>query len=134
MSKNNLQIYLHIIFSTKSRNHFISDTIEKKLYPFIWSVIQDNDCVPITINGMPDHVHVLLKMDSKVSLSDLMRFIKGKSSRFLSENYTFLDGFEWQRGYGAFSVSPKNVDKVIGYIKNQKQHHREDSTIEELEL
>ncbi|AGC77224.1 transposase [Nonlabens dokdonensis DSW-6] len=83
---------------------------------------------------MPDHVHVLLKMDSKVSLSDLMRFIKGKSSRFLSENYTFLDGFEWQRGYGAFSVSPKNVDKVIGYIKNQKQHHREDSTIEELEL
>ena len=118
---------------SKNRNPLISVSIEKKLYPFIWKVIEHNDCTPLMINGMPDHVHVLLKMDSKVSLSNLMKFMKGKSSRFLNENHTYLESFEWQCGYGAFSGSPENVDKVIGYIKNQKQHHREDSTIEDFE-
>ena len=134
MSKNNLQVYIHIVFCTKNRGVLISDTIEKKLYPFIWSVIEDNDCTPLMINGMPDHVHILLKMDSKVSLSDLMRFIKGKSSRFLNENYSFLNGFEWQRGYGAFSVSSSQVSQVADYVKNQKQYHGEGSIIENLEL
>ncbi|MEO9954281.1 MAG: transposase [Nonlabens ulvanivorans] len=88
----------------------------------------------LMINGMPDHVHILLKMDSKVSLSDLMRFIKGKSSRFLNENYSFLNGFEWQRGYGAFSVSSSQVSQVADYVKNQKDHHGEGSIIGNLEL
>ena len=134
MSKNKLQLYLHIIFCTKNRNPLLSVTLEASLYSFIWSVVINNDCTPLMINGMPDHIHLLLKMDSKISLSDLMRLIKGKSSRFLNENYKFLDGFEWQRGYGAFSVSSKDVDRVSVYIKNQKEHHREGSIIEELEL
>jgi putative transposase len=134
MSKNNLQLYLHVVFSTKNRNPLISVGLEKSLYSFIWSVVVDNDCTPLMINGMPDHVHLLLKMDSKISLSDLMRLIKGKSSRFLSTHYKFLDGFEWQRGYAAFSVSSKDVDRVSVYIKNQKEHHREDSIIGEFEL
>lgn len=83
---------------------------------------------------MPDHIHILLKMDSKVSLSNLMKFMKGKSSRFLNENHTYLESFEWQRGYGAFSVSPENVDKVMEYIKNQKQHRKEDMIIDEFEF
>jgi putative transposase len=134
MSKNNLQVYLHIVFTTKNRNPLISEKIEAKLFPFIWAIITDNSCTAIMINGMPDHVHVLLKIDSKISIANLVKYIKGKSSRFLNENFTFSGGFEWQRGYGVFSVSAQDVDKVAMYIKNQKMHHKEHSGIDRYEL
>lgn len=82
---------------------------------------------------MPDHIHILLKMDSKISLSDLMRFIKGKSSLFLNENYKFINGFEWQRGYGAFSINANQVSIAATYIQHQKQHHKNDDTIMDFE-
>lgn len=83
---------------------------------------------------MPDHVHILLKLDSKIAIGMLLKHIKGKSSRWLTANYPFLENFQWQRGYGAFSVSSSQVATVVAYIKNQKQHHQEESLQSEFEI
>ena len=134
MSKNNLQVYIHVVFATKNRNSYINANVERILYPFMWKTILEHGSVPIMINGMPDHIHILFKLDSKISLAVLMKFIKGKSSRFLNEHLAFSDGLQWQRGYGAFSVSPENVDNVAKYIQNQKKHHQQQSIIDGYEL
>jgi putative transposase len=78
----------------------------------------------IAINGMPDHIHILLGLKPTMALSDLIRDIKANSSRFINDNHWMAGRFEWQHGFGAFSYSHSQLDTIVQYIKNQEEHHR----------
>lgn len=100
----------------------ITSEIRKELFAYMGGLVKELKGMPIIINGMADHVHLLILLPPSVSVSDAMRFVKANSSRWVKEK--FGKKFAWQKGFGAFSVSRSNVDAVATYIKNQEQHHK----------
>jgi putative transposase len=125
------QLYIHIIFAVKNRNSLIKPDWEEKLYKFISGLLTNKGQKLLRVNGMPDHVHILIGMKPDYNLSDLVREIKKSSNKFIKDSGFTKFNFSWQTGYGAFSVSPSQLDKVINYIKKQKEHHRKRSFKEE---
>jgi putative transposase len=131
MSNTYTQIHIHAIFAVQNRASLISKLWEQRLYQYITGIIQNHGHKMLTINGMPDHVHILFGFRPSQSLSDLMRDVKGDSSLWIKEN-KFVNGkFSWQEGYGAFSYSKSQISAVATYIENQEQHHNQKSFIEE---
>lgn len=129
------QNFYHAVFSTKDRAEFIHPDFEARLYPFMGGILRDLGCSLLTINGMPDHVHLLVRYPSDLSHSDMIRHVKSRSSKWLHETFPSLSRFAWQEGYGGFTVSKSVVPKVHLYIETQKQHHkRVDFKTEFLEL
>lgn len=123
---------IHLIFHTKTDWVTIDADDLQRLFAYIGGIIKSTGGTPITVGGMPDHVHVLFSLPPTEALSDYVRVIKAKSSRWLKgigERYT---RFCWQEGYGAFSVSPSVLDKTIAYINNQAEHHRKRTFQEEV--
>jgi putative transposase len=131
MANTFTQIHIHAIFAVQNRISLISKTWEERLYQYITGIIQNHNHKLLSINGMPDHIHILFGMRPTQSLSDLMQDIKGDSSKWINEN-KFVEGkFSWQEGYGAFSFSKSQLSSVAVYIENQKQHHKKKTFIEE---
>ena len=121
MADTYTKIFIHVVFVVKGRENIISSHWKDDLYKYINGIITNNDQKLMIINGMPDHVHLLLGIKPNIALSDLLRDIKANSSRFIN----WVRGkFEWQHGYGAFSCNPAELDYIINYIKNQEDHHR----------
>jgi REP element-mobilizing transposase RayT len=125
------QIYIQTVFAVKGRASLIHATWEEELYKYITGIIQNKGQKLICINGMPDHIHILIGLKPSCRLSDLVREIKKSSNNFIKEKKFVKYKFEWQEGYGAFSYSHSALDHVIGYIKNQKEHHRQKTFKEE---
>ncbi|WP_194850862.1 IS200/IS605 family transposase [Nonlabens antarcticus] len=123
MSRNDIQVYYHLIFGTKYRENTISSLLHYGIYGCIWNKCEEIKVKPIIVDGTENHIHVLVKPNSKITISSMVHLIKGSSSKWLNENHEFLEPFRWQRGYGIFSVSPKDVDMITAYIKKQKEHH-----------
>jgi len=118
------QIYIQVVFAVKGRDNLIHSNWEEELYKYIGGIIRNKGQKLLAINGMPDHIHILIGMKPSCCLSDLVREIK-KSSNELANKKKFVRGkFQWQEGYGAFSYSHSALDKVITYINNQKEHHK----------
>lgn len=117
-------IFLHAVFSTKFRAKLIDETWADELYAYMGGVAADHKTIVLCSGGIEDHVHLLLKIHPSFAISDTMRLLKANSSRWINEKQQTLGRFEWQRGYGAFSVSHSQVKKVQRYIKNQRQHHK----------
>jgi REP element-mobilizing transposase RayT len=115
------QVYGHLVFSTKDRKNLIKDEIESELYKYICGIIQNFDGRVIAINGMPDHVHIIFRASKSITDKDFIMQLKGSSSKWMSSK---VAEFKWQSGYGWFSVSAKDLDKAIAYVKNQKEHHK----------
>ncbi|MEN8815817.1 MAG: IS200/IS605 family transposase [Nonlabens sp.] len=134
MSRNNIHAYYHIVFSTKQREPMITTQMQSSLYKMLWNKCIEIGCDPIMINGMEDHVHILMHANPLVSISKTLKDIKGSSSRWMNDNYEFLESFTWQRGYGLFTVSPEEVPKIASYIQNQKSHHANKSVIDDFEI
>ncbi len=129
------QNYYHAVFSTGGRAGLITPQVEQRLYPFVGGIAQDLKCQLLAINGTADHVHILVRYPPNLSLSDMMRHIKARSSRWVNEAFTGFARFAWQEGYGGFTVSKSAVEKVQAYIERQKEHHqREDFEAEFVEL
>ncbi|OAQ39262.1 transposase [Pedobacter psychrophilus] len=118
------QIYVQIIFAVKGRNSLIKAEWENELYKYITGIIRNKDQKLLAINGMPDHIHILIGMRPNCCLSDLVREIKKSSNEFIKEKKFIKDVFAWQTGYGAFSYSHSSLNNVINYINNQKDHHK----------
>ena len=123
MGQSLVKNYVHIVFSTKHRQPFINEAIEKELYSYIGGICKALECPPIKIGGYYDHVHILCMLSKKITLMKLLEEIKSHSSKWIKTKDESLKNFYWQDGYGAFSVNPAEVDVVIKYIENQKEHH-----------
>ena len=124
MSRTYSQILLHIIFSTKSRQPWISEEIGPDLYSYMGGIIRSEGGTLYAINGPEDHVHLYLRWRPDGNISDLMRTTKSRSSKWVHDNFPSLSEFSWQEGYGVFSVSKSQENAVKNYIAGQKEHHR----------
>jgi REP element-mobilizing transposase RayT len=118
-------LFVHIIFSTKYRQPFITDSIEGELYAYIAKILYDECYSPaVIIGGDKDHIHILLALSRVWSIAKIVELIKKRSSKWMKTKGRDLSGFQWQTGYGCFSVSKSSVPAVKRYIENQKEHHR----------
>lgn len=121
------QIYIHTIFAVKSRENLISKKWKDELYKYICGIVNNNQQKVYAINGMPEHIHLLLSIKPDCTLSDLMRDIKASSSKWINQKRFVKGKFQWQEGFGAFSYSQSQLDNVIAYIANQEAHHSKKS-------
>lgn len=124
MGQSLVKNYIHIIFSTKLRVPLILESIETELYSYIGGICKQLECYPVKTGGYIDHIHILCMLSKKIPLMKLLEEIKAHSSRWIKTKDDTLKKFYWQNGYGAFSVNPYEIDKVVEYIENQKEHHR----------
>lgn len=125
------QIYIQIVFAVKKRECLIHQSWEEELYKYISGIIRNKEQKVLAINGMPDHIHILIGMKPSCCLSDLVREIKKSSNEFIKERKFSKYHFQWQEGFGAFSYSHSALDNVISYIQNQKAHHKKQTFKEE---
>lgn len=123
MANTYTQIYIHIVFAVKGRQNLISKIWKEELYKYITGIVTHKEQKLIAINGMPDHIHILIGLKPTQMLSDLVRDIKANSSRFINEKQWIPGKFEWQTGFGAFSCGHSQLDTVVKYIQNQEIHH-----------
>jgi len=131
MANTYTQIHLQLIFAVKYRISLIHNNWRDELYKYISGIIQTQRHKLIIINGVSDHIHILVGFRPHQSLSELMQDIKGSSSKWINEKKFTSRKFEWQQGYGAFSYSHSHLNNVINYIKNQERHHRKITFVEE---
>ena len=125
-------LLVHVIFSTKDRKPIISDQYRERLYAYIGGIIRNEGAEPLALGGTADHIHFVAKIKSNQSLSDLVRKIKANSSKWINENNLTKEKFAWQNGYGGFSVSASQIEKVRSYIENQADHHKKKTFKDEL--
>ncbi len=125
------QIYIQIVFAVKGRQSLIHASWEDDLYKYITGIVQNKGQKMLAINGMPDHIHLLIGMKPSCNLSNLVREIKKSSNVFIQEKKFSPHTFKWQPGFGAFSYSHSALDNVIAYIVNQKNHHKKHTFKEE---
>lgn len=118
------QIYVQIVFAVKGRQSLISQTWEETLYKYISGIITKKKQKLLAINGMPDHIHLVIGLKPTCTISDLVREIKKASNEFINDHHYAPLGFKWQDGYGVFSYSYKDLDYVIQYVIHQKEHHK----------
>ena len=124
MPQSFASLHVHIIFSTKNREPFLSPDIETRLYEYIGGILRADGASLIAAGGMPDHIHLLISLTRDHSLAGVARLIKANSSKWIHETFPAKQAFAWQVGYGAFSVSYSNIDSVKRYIAGQSEHHR----------
>jgi putative transposase len=131
MANTYTQIFIHAIFVVKGRNNLIKSRFKDELYSYIAGIIKNKESKLLLINGMPDHVHLLIGLNPENSLSDLIKEVKRCSSIFINENKFVQGRFEWQPGFGAFSYSKSQVKTIYKYIENQVEHHKQNTFREE---
>ena len=128
MPQSLVQIYLHIVFSTKRRHPYLKDkTLQEKLHAYMSGICNNLDCTALKIGGIDNHVHLLTRHSKNLAISDFMRELKRSSSTWLKTQSQELSSFHWQNGYGVFSISQSHVEVAKKYITNQKQHHAKTS-------
>ncbi len=126
------RLFYHAVWSTQDRQALIDPVWEKELYGYVWGKATALDCVPHAINGMTDHLHLVISIPPRLSIAAVIGQLKGASSHWVNER--FLNGkFAWQGEYSVFSISESALDKVVGYVKGQKQHHAAQTLIDKLE-
>ena len=118
------QIYIHLVFAVQNRESMIQPAWEEDLYKYITGIVQNKKQKMLAINGMPDHLHLLLNLRPSCCIADLVRETKKSSTVWINEKKLTPCKFNWQEGYGAFSHGHGSVSHVISYVMNQKNHHR----------
>ena len=127
MSHSYNKIWIHAIWSTKNREPLINRDIEVNIYNFIKNQMEEMGCKVSLINGMSDHIHCLFLLNPQKSIANVIKQIKGSSSHYVNQQEFINEKFSWQTGYAAFSVSESVFKKAFYYIKNQKQHHSQNT-------
>src|SRR4030095_1035822 len=131
MAHSYTNLLYHIVFSTKGRQTWLSETMSPRLYQYLGGAIRSEGGIALAINGWLDHLHILAKLRQDKRVSDVIRDLKANSSGWIHREFVGLRAFAWQRGYGAFTVSQSQVEGVKRYIANQKVHHQTVSFQEE---
>ena len=124
MGNSFTNIYVHLIFHTKSRGCMMREEDLSRVFHYIGGVIRNMSGRTFIVGGRPDHIHVLTTLPVSISLADFVRDIKSNTTKWIKTTDLYYKDFAWQEGYGAFSVSESNKDAVVHYIENQKGHHQ----------
>jgi len=132
MSQSLAHIIIHLVFSTKERKPILVKTIRDELYAYMAEVLQADESPAILINGTEDHVHVLFILSKTHALCEVIELVKKRSSKWIKTKGKRFEKFQWQSGYGAFSVSESLIDKVRQYIEDQESHHAKISFKDEM--
>ena len=123
MSSTHLSLYYHLVFSTKGRRPWIDESWEARLHSYLGGTLRGLGAVAEAIGGIPDHAHILASLRATHCLADVMREIKASSSAWVHKEIGNRL-FQWQDGYGAFTVCRSEVEAVKAYIRGQKEHHK----------
>ncbi|HEY8185592.1 MAG TPA: IS200/IS605 family transposase [Pyrinomonadaceae bacterium] len=118
------QIYIQTVFAVSGRQSLIKPAFKEDLYKYISGIVRNQGQKLISINGMPDHIHILIGLKPAMALADLVRDIKADSTVHVNKKRWVRGNFSWQEGYGAFSYGHSQLDTIISYIQNQEKHHR----------
>jgi putative transposase len=124
MGQTYTSLLTHCIFSTKDREPSLVPQIAPEVFAYMGGIIKAFGGVPLLINGVADHVHMLVSLPAAIAVAEAMRLVKANSSKWVHERWSEHRGFAWQNGYGAFSVSRSNQEAVLKYIAGQEEHHR----------
>ncbi len=127
MAQTLVKLYIHIVFSTKNRANLILSEIEEELFAYIGGIANNNNSKLIAANGTENHIHLLISMSKIIELSELVGDIKRSSSKWIKTKGISFHSFQWQDGYGAFSVGYTQIEDVKKYIANQKIHHEKNT-------
>ncbi|MCI0660080.1 MAG: IS200/IS605 family transposase [Acidobacteria bacterium] len=117
-------VLIHLIFSTKNRQPLITESIETELYKYLGGIFRNSQCPALLVGGDKDHIHALFVLSRTCSLAELVKEVKASSSKWIKGNGDEFQHFQWQAGYGAFSIGQSSVEDLKHYIANQKEHHR----------
>ena len=135
MANTYTQMNVHAVFSVKGRGNFISSKWKDELFKYIAGTLKGTKNYSLAVGGYKDHVHVFFELNPTISVSDVLKNMKSKSSKWINTKGFVSGKFEWQKGYGAFTYSRSQRNDVINYIMKQKEHHGKNSFREEyLEL
>ena len=118
------QLYIQTVFAVKYRKAMIQKAWKPQFLAIIGNLINESGCKTIIVNGVEDHVHCFFGLKPSISISELMKSTKAKSSKWLNESGLLTSHFKWQTGFGCFSYSKSHVDSLFHYIKNQEEHHK----------
>jgi len=124
MSGTYCNLIYHVIFSTKNRYPLITQAIQSDLHAYLGGIVREREGIALIVGGMPDHIHMLLKLKPKFAVSDVIRDVKAVSSKWINETKEGFRKFGWQDGFAAFTVSQSQFEAVYEYIQNQELHHR----------
>lgn len=133
MRRDKIALYVHLVWGTWDRFPLITPAIERRLYRSIEAEAVGMGCTVLALNGVPDHVHLLVRLPSTLTVANLVKQVKGVSSHLVNENLAPGSGFRWQGYYGAFTISRWDVDRIKVYIRHQKEHHKANDLVPELE-
>ena len=111
------------VFSTKERRPMITPELQSRLFQYMGGIARENKIKLLAAGGIADHVHLLISGHATISISKALQLIKGGSSKWIHETFPKHRMFEWQEGYGAFSIGISDVERTINYINNQAEHH-----------
>lgn len=131
MANTYTSLYYHIVFSTKNRTAWLTPDVEQRVWEYVGGIARENKMSALQIGGCDDHLHALVLAPSSIAPSKIAQLLKGGSSLWIHTEFKHLREFEWQDGYGAFTVSQSNLPEVIRYIQNQRGHHRKRTFQEE---
>jgi putative transposase len=123
MPQSLAKVFIHLIFSTKERRPIIHDEVRPELHRYMGGILRECDSTLVEVGSVEDHIHLLFDLSRKVSISDTVEAVKSGSSKWIKKKGASLVGFQWQAGYGAFSVSQSHIVQVQEYILGQKEHH-----------
>lgn len=125
MSNSFVSLLVHCVFSTKKRRSLITPDLQARLFQYIGGIAKVHKMRLIAAGGVSDHIHLLLSIPKTLDISKAMQLIKGGSSKWIHDTFPEHRSFEWQKGYGAFSISVSEKRRTIDYINNQPEHHRD---------
>jgi putative transposase len=125
------QVYIQVVFAVKYREAVISKEWKSTLLGVIGNLINETGCKTIIVNGVEDHIHCFIGLKPSISISELLKTIKAKSSKYINDHRLTKSKFEWQEGYGVFSYGHSQINVVFKYIANQEEHHKKQTFKEE---
>ena len=126
-------VYYHIVTHTKDSQPFLNENIKEQIYHFIWNKCKRLGFYLHRIGGIENHIHLLIYIPPKISISKAVGLLKGSSSYFINNELADDNILYWQRGFGVTTVSKENFQQIYDYVKNQEQHHKDGTIWEEYE-
>ena len=123
---------MHVVFSTKERRPLITSDLRVRLEPYLNGIAEKNNMRALAVGGIEDHMHILLSLPSTMAIARAVQLIKGNSSKWIHEEFPKQKEFEWQEGYGAFSIGVSGIAATTAYLERQAEHHRKKTFKSEL--